>query len=158
VEKGVREVLAEGVYAGYPVVDVILELVDGSFHEVDSSEMAFRIASRHCFRNAFGNSGPVLLEPIMDLEVITPEDYVSNVVSYISSKRGNILGIDPKGKQKIIKSETPLAEMFGYVSDLRSLTNGRANCSMQLKKYAPAPAKETEKIVKAASEKKKDRD
>ncbi len=149
VEKGVVEALSEGVYAGYPVIDVKVNLADGSFHEVDSSEMAFKIAARQCFKKAFLNCKPSLLEPIMDLEVITPEDYVSNVVSYISSKRGNVLGIDPKGKQKMIQSEVPLSEMFGYVTDLRSLTNGRANCSMQLKKYASVPDKIAQKVIEA---------
>ncbi|MCF7887943.1 MAG: elongation factor G [Candidatus Omnitrophica bacterium] len=154
VEKGVVEALSEGVYAGYPVIDVKVNLTDGSFHEVDSSEMAFKIAARQCFKKAFMNCKPSLLEPIMDLEVITPEDYVSNVVSYISSKRGNVLGIDPKGKQKMIQSEVPLSEMFGYVTDLRSLTNGRANCSMQLKKYAPVPEKIAQKVIETKKEEK----
>ncbi|MCF7887598.1 MAG: elongation factor G [Candidatus Omnitrophica bacterium] len=152
VEKGVVEALSEGVYAGYPVIDVKVNLADGSFHEVDSSEMAFKIAARQCFKKAFMNCKPSLLEPIMDLEVITPEDYVSNVVSYISSKRGNVLGIDPKGKQKMIQSEVPLSEMFGYVTDLRSLTNGRANCSMQLKKYALVPERIAQKVIEAKKE------
>jgi elongation factor G len=147
VEKGIVEALSEGVYAGYPVIDVKVNLADGSFHEVDSSEMAFKIAARQCFKKAFMNCKPSLLEPIMDLEVITPEEYVSNIVSYISSKRGNVLGIEPKGKQKMVQSEVPLSEMFGYVTDLRSLTNGRSNCSMQLKKYAPVPEKIARKII-----------
>ncbi|MCF7892535.1 MAG: elongation factor G [Candidatus Omnitrophica bacterium] len=147
VEKGIVEALSEGVYAGYPVIDVKVNLADGSFHEVDSSEMAFKIAARQCFKKAFMNCKPSLLEPIMDLEVITPEEYVSNIVSYISSKRGNILGIEPKGKQKMVQAEVPLSEMFGYVTDLRSLTNGRSNCSMQLKKYAPVPEKIARKII-----------
>ncbi|MCF7894908.1 MAG: elongation factor G [Candidatus Omnitrophica bacterium] len=154
VEKGVIEALGEGVYAGYPIIDIKVNLADGSFHEVDSSEMAFKIAARQCFKKAFMNCKPSLLEPIMDLEVITPEDYVSNVVSYISSKRGNVLGIDPKGKQKMIQSEVPLSEMFGYVTDLRSLTNGRANCSMQLKKYAPVPERIAQKVIEAKKEEK----
>jgi elongation factor G len=147
VEKGIVEALSEGVYAGYPVIDVKVNLADGSFHEVDSSEMAFKIAARQCFKKAFMNCKPSLLEPIMDLEVITPEEYVSNIVSYISSKRGNVLGIEPKGKQKMVQSEVPLSEMFGYVTDVRSLTNGRSNCSMQLKKYAPVPEKIARKII-----------
>jgi elongation factor G len=154
VEKGVVEALSEGVYAGYPVIDVKVNLADGSFHEVDSSEMAFKIAARQCFKKAFMDCKPSLLEPIMDLEVITPEDYLSNVVSYISSKRGNVLGVDPKGKQKVIQSEVPLSEMFGYVTDLRSLTNGRANCSMQLKKYAPVPDKIAQKVIETKKEEK----
>ncbi|MCF7873151.1 MAG: elongation factor G [Candidatus Omnitrophica bacterium] len=154
VEKGVVEALSEGVYAGYPIIDVKVNLADGSFHEVDSSEMAFKIAARQCFKKAFMDCKPSLLEPIMDLEVITPEDYLSNVVSYISSKRGNVLGVDPKGKQKMIQSEVPLSEMFGYVTDLRSLTNGRANCSMQLKKYASVPDKIAQKVIETKKEEK----
>ncbi|MCF7874166.1 MAG: elongation factor G [Candidatus Omnitrophica bacterium] len=156
VEKGIIEAIGEGVYAGFPVVDVKVDLVDGSFHEVDSSEMAFKIAARQCFKQAFMNCKPSLLEPIMDLEVITPEDYVSNIVSYISSKRGNVLGIEPKGKQKIVQSEVPLSEMFGYVTDLRSLTNGRANCSMQLKKYAAVPEKIAKQVIEAKNQEKEE--
>jgi elongation factor G len=155
IEKGVREIMQRGVYAGYPVVDVNINLIDGSYHDVDSSEIAFKQAAIGCFKQAFMKCSPILLEPCMALEITTPEDYVSNLVGNICSRRGKILGIEAKGKQKVISAEAPLAELFGYATTFRSLSSGRANCSMQFKKYVPVPAEVAQKIVE---EKKKNRE
>jgi elongation factor G len=155
VEKGVIEAMQKGVYAGYPVVDVCVNLFDGSFHEVDSSELAFKIAASIAFKEAFLRSEPVLLEPYMSLEITTPEEYVNGLVGYICSRRGKILNIDAKHKQKIISSQVPLSEMFGYVTDIRSLTSGRANASMEFDKYQQVPAEIAQKICQERKEKEK---
>lgn len=147
VEKGIVEAMKKGSYAGYPVVDIKINLIDGSYHEVDSSELAFKLAARSCFREAFLKCEPVLLEPCMDLEIAVPEEYTSGVVGYICSRRGKILGMDAKGNQKLITAEAPLAEMFGYVTNLRSLSSGRANCSMHFKKYTQVPKEIAQKII-----------
>ncbi|MBD3264540.1 MAG: elongation factor G [Candidatus Omnitrophica bacterium] len=151
VEKGIIQSMAKGVYAGYPVVDVKVRLIDGSYHEVDSSELAFKVAASTCFKNGFMKCNPVLLEPYMSLEVTTPEEHVSSVVSYICSRRGKILGIDSKNKQKLVSSEVPLSEMFGYATNIRSLSSGRANCSMHFKKYMEVPKEIAAKIVEEKS-------
>jgi elongation factor G len=153
VEKGIIEAMRKGVYAGYPVVDVKVKLVDGSYHEVDSSELAFKLAASMCFKNAFMKCNPVLLEPYMKLEVNTPEEYTNNIVGYICARRGKILGMDAKGKQKIITAEAPLSEMFGYATNLRSLSSGRANCSMHFEKYAEVPNQIAEEIVQEKNKK-----
>ena len=147
IEKGVREVLKKGVYAGYPVVDVKVVLLDGSYHEVDSSDIAFRLAAMGCFREGFMKSKPVLLEPYMLAEVISPNDYVSNLVAYLCSKRGKILNIDAKGQNKIITAEVPLSEMFGYAENFRSLSSGRATFSMQFLRYEQAPNEIIQKVL-----------
>ncbi len=147
VEKGVLEAMKKGAYAGYPVVNIKVNLTDGSFHEVDSSELAFKLAAIGCFKQTFIKAQPVLLEPCMALEVTTPEEYVNAVVGYICSCRGKILNMDTKGKQKIISSEVPLAEMFGYATNLRSLSSGRANASMHFTKYTQVPPEITAKIL-----------
>ena len=154
IEKGVREVLKKGVYAGYPVVDVKVVLLDGSYHEVDSSDIAFRLAAMGCFREGFMKSKPVLLEPYMLVEVISPNDYVSNLVAYLCSRRGKILNIDSKGQNRIITAEVPLSEMFGYAENFRSLSSGRATFSMQFLRYEQAP---TETIQKILAEKEKNK-
>jgi len=154
VEKGIVEAMQNGVYAGYPVVDVKVNLIDGSFHEVDSSELAFRMAAILGFKQAFRQAEPVLLEPYMSLEVVTPEEYVNAVVGYICSCRGKILVMDTKGKQKIISAEAPLSEMFGYATNFRSLSSGRANASMQFAKYMQVPAEIAQKIIAEREEKK----
>ncbi|MCF7907706.1 MAG: elongation factor G [Candidatus Omnitrophica bacterium] len=147
VEKGIIEAMKKGSYAGYPVVDVKVKLVDGSYHEVDSSELAFKIAARTCFKNAFLKASPVLLEPCMSLEVLTPEEHTSGIVGYLCARRGKILGMDSKGNQKLISAEAPLSEMFGYVTNLRSLSSGRASCSMHFKKYTQVPKEIAQKII-----------
>jgi elongation factor G len=155
VEKGVIEAMQKGVYAGYPVVDVSVDLVDGSFHEVDSSELAFRFAAIYGFKQAFMQAEPVLLEPYMSLEVTTPEEYLNAIVGYICSCRGKILSMETKGKQKIVSAEAPLAEMFGYATTFRSLSSGRANASMEFSKYLQVPSEIAAKIV-AERQKNKD--
>lgn len=147
VEKGVIKILQKGVYAGYPIVDVNVSLIDGSYHDVDSSEMAFQIAAMECFKKAFMKADPVLLEPYMSIEVSTPEDHVGSIVGNICSRRGKVSGIETKGNQKIISAEAPLSEMFGYSTTLRSLSSGRANYVMHFEKYVKVPYELTEKII-----------
>ncbi len=148
VDKGVQEQMKNGVIAGYPVVDVKVTLYDGSYHEVDSSEMAFKIAGSMCFKEGAKKARPVLLEPVMKVEVVTPEDYMGDVMGDLSSRRGLVQGMDdsPAGKQ--IKAEVPLSEMFGYATDLRSATQGRATYSMEFAKYSEVPASIAEAISK----------
>jgi elongation factor G len=153
VEKGVIEAMKKGVLAGYPVVDLTVNLVDGSFHEVDSSELAFRFAAIFGFKEAFVKAEPVLLEPYVSLEVVTPEEYVNAVVGYICSCRGKILNMDTKGKQKIVSAEAPLAEMFGYTTNFRSLSSGRANASMEFSKYLQVPNEVAAKVIAEKKEK-----
>lgn len=148
VDKGVQEQLQNGVIAGYPVVDVKVTLFDGSFHEVDSSEMAFKIAGSQCFRQGAQKATPVLLEPVMDVEVVTPEDYMGDVMGDLSRRRGMLQGMDESPAGRVIRAEVPLAEMFGYSTDLRSATQGRATYTMEFSKYAEAPANIAEAIIK----------
>jgi elongation factor G len=151
VEKGVIEQMQNGVVAGYPVVDVNVTLFDGSFHDVDSSEMAFKIAGSQCFKSGALNAGAVVLEPMMHVEVITPEDYMGDVVGDLNRRRGIIQGMDdtPMGKQ--VKAEVPLSEMFGYSTSLRSATQGRATYSMEFKHYTEAPSNVAQEIIKKRS-------
>ncbi|WP_133129024.1 elongation factor G [Legionella nagasakiensis] len=148
VDKGVQEQLQNGVIAGYPVVDVKVTLFDGSFHEVDSSEMAFKIAGSQCFKQGALKASPVLLEPIMSVEVVTPEDYMGDVMGDLSRRRGMVQGMDESPAGRIIRAEVPLAEMFGYSTDLRSATQGRATYTMEFAKYAEAPANIADAIIK----------
>ena len=148
VDKGIQEQLQNGVIAGYPVVDVKVTLFDGSFHEVDSSEMAFKIAGSQCFKQGAQKAGPVLLEPIMSVEVVTPEDYMGDVMGDLSRRRGMLQGMDESPAGRVIRAEVPLAEMFGYSTDLRSATQGRATYTMEFAKYAEAPANIAEAIIK----------
>ena len=148
--------MQKGVYVGYPIVDIKINLVDGSYHEVDSSDLAFKLAAIECFKKGFMRCEPVLLEPYMTLEIITPEDYVSNIVGYVCSHRGKILGMETKGKQKVVMAESPLAELFGVTTAFRSLSTGRASCSMEFCKYAQVPSSITEKIIEEKKEQKKD--
>ena len=151
VDKGVQEQLKSGVLAGYPVLDVKVTLFDGSYHDVDSSEMAFKIAGSMCFREGARKADPVLLEPIMKVEVITPEDYMGDVVGDLNRRRGVIHGMDDTPSGKAISCEVPLAEMFGYATDLRSATQGRATYTMQFEKYNEAPASIADAIIKKSS-------
>ena len=155
VEKGVIEAMLKGVYAGYPVVDVQVKLVDGSFHDVDSSELAFKLAAIGCFKQAVLKASPVLLEPCMAVEVSSPEEYVNSIVGNICSRRGKIINIEQKGNQKIVSAQAPLSEMFGYTSAFRSLSSGRANASMEFEAYLPVPKEIAEKIAAESREKKK---
>jgi elongation factor G len=155
VEKGLNEIMQRGVYGGYPVVDIKVDLLDGSFHEVDSSELSFKLASIGCFKRVFMKAAPIFLEPSMSLEVTTPEEYVNAVIGYICSKRGKIMGMEMKGNQKIIDAEAPLSEMFGYATAFRSLTSGRANATMEFEKYVQVPSEIAAKILEEAAAKKK---
>ena len=150
VDRGIQEALASGVIAGYPVVDIKVELVDGSYHEVDSSEAAFKIAGSMAVKDALRKSAPVLLEPMMDVEVETPEDYLGDVMGNLSSRRGQIQGIEDRGGAKVIHALVPLSEMFGYATDLRSSTQGRASYTMQFSAYEPVPKSIAEEIVSKA--------
>ncbi|MCU0650938.1 MAG: EF-Tu/IF-2/RF-3 family GTPase [Candidatus Omnitrophica bacterium] len=147
VEKGVVEIMRRGVYAGYPCVDVKINVVDGSYHDVDSSELAFKLAAIGCFKSGFMKCDPVLLEPCMSLVVTTPEEYVNAIIGNICSRRGKILGMETKGSQKIVSAEVPLSEMFGYTSSFRSISSGRANASMEFRKYVEVPAEIAKKII-----------
>jgi elongation factor G len=151
VDKGVKEQLENGVIAGYPVVDVKVSLFDGSYHDVDSNEMAFKIAGSMCFKDGAKKANPVLLEPIMKVEIVTPEEHMGDVVGDINRRRGVIHGMDDSPSGKILECEVPLSEMFGYATDLRSATQGRATYSMQFEKYNEAPAAIAEAIIKKSS-------
>ncbi|MDH3607961.1 MAG: elongation factor G [Gammaproteobacteria bacterium] len=148
VEKGVKEAMDNGVLAGYPVVDVKVTLYDGSYHDVDSSEMAFKIAGSMGFREGMKLAAPVLLEPIMKVEVVTPEDYMGDVVGDLNRRRGMVGGMEESPSGKIIRSEVPLSEMFGYATDLRSATQGRATYSMEFYKYKEVPNKLSDGLIK----------
>ena len=151
VDKGIQEQLKSGILAGYPVLDVKVSLFDGSYHEVDSSEIAFKIAGSMCFREGARKASPVLLEPIMKVEISTPEEYMGDVVGDLNRRRGIIHGMDDTPSGKTVSCEVPLAEMFGYATDLRSATQGRATYSMQFEKYNEAPANIAEAIIKKSS-------
>ena len=151
VDKGVQEQLQNGILAGYPVVDVKVTLFDGSYHDVDSSEMAFKIAGSMCFKEGCRNATPSLLEPIMNVEVETPEDYMGDVVGDLNRRRGVILGMEDNAGVKVLKAEVPLAEMFGYSTSLRSQSQGRATYSMEFKKYQEAPSNVADAVIKKAS-------
>jgi len=154
VKKGIIEAMGKGIYAGYPVVDLKVNLVDGSYHDVDSSELAFKMAASIGFKDIFFKASPILLEPYVNLEVATPEDYANSIVGNICSKRGKILNVEPKGNRKIITAEAPLAEMFGYATAFRSLSSGRASASMEFSKYLQVPKEIAEKIVAERKEEK----
>jgi elongation factor G len=148
VDKGIQEQLSNGVLAGYPVVDVKVILFDGSYHDVDSSEMAFKIAGSMAFKQGALKANPALLEPIMSVEVVTPEDYMGDVMGDLSRRRGMVQGMDESPAGRVIRAEVPLAEMFGYSTDLRSATQGRATYTMEFAKYAEAPSNIADAIVK----------
>lgn len=147
VEKGVRQACSEGAVAGYPIVDIRVILYDGSYHEVDSSDMAFQIAGGMALRKAVMEAGPVLLEPIMDVDVVIPEEYLGAISGDLNSRRGRIMGMDIKGKSQIVKAKAPLSEMFTYANDLRSLTGGRGSYTMRLSHYEEVPHKVASIII-----------
>ena len=151
VDKGIQEQMKNGVLAGYPVVDVKVTLLDGSYHEVDSNEMAFSIAGSMAFRDGTKQAKPVLLEPVMKVEIVTPEGYMGDVVGDVNRRRGIVLGMEDTPTGKTINCEVPLAEMFGYATDLRSATQGRATYSMQFEKYNETPAKIAAAIIQKTS-------
>jgi len=153
VDAGVQEAMEYGILAGYPMVDVKVSLLDGSYHEVDSSEMAFKIAGSMVFKEAARRATPVLLEPMMSVEVTTPEDFMGEVIGDLNSRRGHIQAMDERSGARIVRALVPLSEMFGYVGDLRSKTQGRASYSMQFDSYAQVPTNvATEIIAKAKGE------
>ncbi len=147
IEKGIEEAMGTGEVAGYPVVDIKAVLLDGSYHEVDSSEMAFRIAASKAFREAMKKTHPILLEPVMEVEVVVPDEYMGEVIGDLNSRRGKVSSVNLRNKNRIIKSEVPLSEMFGYATDMRSKTQGRGTFSMQFSKYEPMPANVADEII-----------
>jgi elongation factor G len=147
VDKGIQDALDSGVVAGYPVVDVRVELVDGSYHEVDSSEMAFQIAGSMAAKEALKRANPVLLEPVMDVEVVVPEEFMGDVMGDLSSRRGHIQGMDSRSGGQVIRAMVPLSEMFGYATTVRSKTQGRATFTMQFDHYAEVPKSIAQEIA-----------
>ena len=157
VQRGIIDAMEEGPYAGYPVVNVRCSLIDGSFHDVDSSEIAFRIAASMCFKSAFKKAGPKLLEPVMSTEITTPEEYLGAITGSIATKRGKILNMDLKNGTRIVKTQAPLAEMFGYTNELRNITSGRAAASMHFDHYEVVPFSIAEEIVEKRKKEKMSR-
>jgi elongation factor G len=149
VEKGIKEALDTGVLSGFPVVDVHVALIDGSYHDVDSSEMAFKIAGSMAFKEGCHKAGPILLEPIMKVEAVVPDEYLGDTLGDFSRRRGTIDGSESRGgNAQVVRSLVPLAEMFGYATDLRSMTSGRGSFSMQFEKYLPVSQSVAEKVLK----------
>jgi elongation factor G len=150
VDQGIQEAMEGGVLAGYPVVDVAVTLYDGSYHEVDSNEMAFKIAGSMAFKEAARKASPVLLEPVMAVEVVTPEDFAGAIMGDLSSRRGRIEGMEHRAGSQVIKAIVPLAEMFGYATHMRSSTQGRAEYSMHFARYEEVPRGEADEIIARA--------
>ena len=151
IDKGIKEACENGVLAGYPIVDVKVSVVDGSYHEVDSSEMAFKIAASIGFKDGCKNAQPVLLEPIMKVEVLTPEEFMGSIIGDLNSRRGKILNMTARHSTQVISAEVPLAQMFGYSTDLRSMTQGRASYSMEFTQYSPIPPNVAAEIISRAT-------
>jgi elongation factor G len=147
VENGIKEALEGGVIAGFPMVNVKVELYDGSYHDVDSSEIAFKVAGSMAFKDAVSRAKAVLLEPVMAIEVVVPDEYMGDVISDVNQRRGRIEGMEMRGGSQIVKGFVPLAEMFGYATDLRSRTQGRGSYSMHLHGYEQAPASVAEEVI-----------
>ena len=147
IDQGIREAMTTGVLAGYPIDDVLIDLYDGSYHDVDSSEMAFKIAGSMAFKDAAKRAHPILLEPVMRVEVTVPEEYMGDVIGDITSRRGHLQSMEARGGSQIINSRVPLSEMFGYATDLRSRTQGRGSYSMHFDRYEPAPASVSEEVI-----------
>jgi len=147
VDEGIQEAMGSGILAGYPVVDVKVELIEGSYHEVDSSERAFKIAGSMAFKEAMKRAKPKLLEPVMEVEVTTPEDYLGDVIGNLNSRRGRIESMAPVGNAQIVKAIVPLSEMFGYATDLRSMSQGRADFHMEFARYEDVPKSIADEIV-----------
>jgi elongation factor G len=150
VDAGCQDAMEYGVLAGYPLVDVKVTLLDGQYHEVDSSEMAFKIAGSMAFKEAARRASPVLMEPMMAVEVVTPDDFMGDVIGDLNSRRGHIQAMDERAGARVIKALVPLSEMFGYVGDLRSKTQGRASYSMQFDSYAQVPTNVAQEIIAKA--------
>ena len=146
VEKGIESVADSGTLAGFPLIDYKVTIVDGLHHDVDSSVLAFEIASKAAFREGIAKASPVLLEPMMKVEVVTPEEYMGDVIGDLNSRRGQVQGMDPQGNASLVRANVPLATMFGYVNNLRSMTQGRAVYTMQFDKYELVPAMVEEEL------------
>jgi elongation factor G len=149
VDAGIREAMGSGILAGYPVVDVRVELVDGSYHDVDSSERAFKIAGSMAFKEAVKRAKPKLLEPVMLVEVTTPEEYLGDVMGNLNSRRGRVEGMEPVGNAQVVRAVVPLAEMFGYATDIRSMSQGRATFHMEFDHYEEVPQSIASEIIAA---------
>ena len=158
VEKGVSESMNGGALAGYPVIDVRVTVVDGKYHEVDSSEQAFKIAASKGFKKGVLESNPVLLEPIMNMEIIVPEEFMGDVMGDLNSRRGRISGMDSRGGSQVIKAQAPMAEVLKYASDLTSMTSGRGIFSMEFSHYEEVPANISEKIIEASGKRTEEED
>jgi elongation factor G len=146
VIKGLESAKETGVIAGFPVIDFKATLIDGAHHDVDSNVMTFEIAARACFREAIGKAGPKLLEPIMKVEVVTPEEYMGDIIGDLNSRRGQVIGMDSRGNARVIDAMVPLANMFGYVNNLRSLSQGRAQYTMHFDHYDEVPQAIAEEV------------
>ncbi|RLB81219.1 MAG: elongation factor G, partial [Deltaproteobacteria bacterium] len=154
VEKGIQEALQSGILAGYPVVDIKVRFFDGKSHEVDSSEMAFKIAASMCLKKALQEANPTLLEPIMKMEITVPEEVMGDVIGDLNGRRGRVLGMESKGKYQVIKAQAPMAEVLTYALDLNSMTGGRGTFTMEFSHYEEVPANLAEKVIAAAKEEK----
>src|SRR5262249_38975702 len=143
-DQGIREAMEKGILAGYPMTGIKVTLYDGSYHDVDSSEMAFKIAGSMAFQDAAKKAGPILKEPIMDVEVVTPEDYAGDVMGDLSRRRGKIQQMDERGGAKVIRAHVPLSEMFGYATQLRSISQGRVRYTVQFYAHEPEPKSDAE--------------
>ena len=150
VEKGIRESMAQGVIAGYPFVDAQVELYDGKHHPVDSSDMAFQIAGSFAFREASNQCRPVLLEPIMNVTISVPEQFMGDIIGDLNSKRGRIMGVEQAGKRQVIQATAPLAEMFRYSIDLKSITSARGSFTMEFSRYEELPDEIAQKVIAEA--------
>jgi elongation factor G len=146
-EQGIEEALENGVKAGYPMVDVRVELIDGSYHDVDSSEMAFKVAGSMALKSAAQKASPVLLEPVMSVEVVTPEEFLGTVNGDLNRRRGQVMGQEQRGNALAVQAFVPLGEMFGYATDLRSSTQGRATFTMQFERYEQVPDNIAQEII-----------
>ncbi|MGW8649828.1 elongation factor G, partial [Nocardia salmonicida] len=151
VDAGAQDAMQYGVLAGYPLVNLKVSLLDGAYHDVDSSEMAFKIAGSQALKEAARKAGPVILEPLMAVEVITPEEYMGDVIGDLNSRRGQIQAMEERSGARVVKALVPLSEMFGYIGDLRSKTQGRANYSMVFAQYAEVPANVSKEIIAKAT-------
>jgi len=151
IEQGIKEALETGPLAGFPCTGVEVDLYEGSYHDVDSSEIAFKIAGSMAFQDACKRARPVIMEPVMAVEVVTPEDYMGSVIGDITSRRGRIQSMEGRGNAQVITCKVPLSEMFGYATDLRSMSQGRANYTMQFASYEQAPKSVSEEVVAKAA-------
>jgi elongation factor G len=158
VEKGLQEALDEGVLAGYPVTNLKATLYDGSYHSVDSSEMAFKMAARLAFKSGMEKAKPVLLEPIVNVEVEIPDTYMGDIIGDLNSKRGRVMGMEPSGKKQVVKAQVPLGEMARYTIDLKSITQGRGKFRMEVDHYEEVPSQDADKIIAKAKKEQEEKE